>query len=279
MKLRSPETVIPTVYRVGGTSLITPPVSQPQTTGVAVATDPTPIPEKADVAVHAEFKPMTSDASVATVAPVIEEPQAIEGSIVLPPIMAPVTEEPQVTERSTELPLLPTPPPFAPGTASETVQQFADFWRDEPSGSGEANDEIQKEMIQTTADIPSLFSAFMEKHPLPKETALRATFVSDVNVEDGQMFPAGAEFVKCWRIRNDGESAWPETTRVTFVAGDRMPAFGGAPLSYTVGSVETGKTVDVNAYDMKAPEIPGKYVGYWRLSDGTKPFGQSVWCE
>ena len=32
--------------------------------------------------------------------------------------------------------------------------------------------------------------------------------------------------------------------------------------------------------EMKAPEVPGKYVSSWRLSDGNgNLFGQSVWVE
>ena len=78
---------------------------------------------------------------------------------------------------------------------------------------------------------------------------------------------------------NDGEIAWPESTELVFVAGDRLLAFEDAPVRYHVGKVEPSALVDVYAADMKAPEVPGKYVGYWRLSADSKPFGQSVWCE
>lgn len=31
---------------------------------------------------------------------------------------------------------------------------------------------------------------------------------------------------------------------------------------------------------LKAPDVPGRYVGYWRLSDGQgNLFGSSVWIE
>jgi len=109
---------------------------------------------------------------------------------------------------------------------------------------------------------------------------LKADFVDDDNVEDGQVFPAGAEFVKSWRMQNAGSGAWPESTEIMFVAGDRMPAYAGAPLRYHVGRVEPGDLSYVCAMDLKAPEEPGQYVGYWRLvdGDGTR-FGNSVWCN
>ena len=257
LKMRCPDVVIPTVYRVGGTSLIAPsPATQVQTSTVATTTDPAP--EKLDVAVHAEIKPETCDASVAAVTQMADGTGSIGCSLVLP-----------------------SPPPFAPGTAIETVQQFSDLWRDELSKAREADTNVSREQTQNEDDLSmtSLLSAFIAKHPIRQPSTLRATFVSDVNVEDGQVFPPGAEFVKGWSIRNDGNDTWPEATCVTFVAGDRMPAFDNAPLSYHVGAVEPGSAIDVYANDMKAPDIPGKYVGYWRLSDGREPFGQSIWCE
>ncbi|EJD04203.1 uncharacterized protein FOMMEDRAFT_167441 [Fomitiporia mediterranea MF3/22] len=298
VKLRSPDVVIPTVYRVGGTSLIDTPIRQPETIGVAIETDP--LPEKTDVSVHANIKGKTSDAAVATTPSILDDEESPERSVTDASVHADIKDktsdaamattpsildDEESLERSVVMPILPTPPPFMPSMPSELVQQFADLWRDEPTKLGEASNAPKKAMTRSEANdadvpsFPSLFSAFMAKYPPVPKNVLHAVFVSDVNVEDGQVFPPGAEFVKSWRIRNDGVMPWPETTRITFVAGDRMPAFNGAPLSYHVGGVEKGTTVDVNAYDMKAPEIPGKYVGYWRLSDGIEPFGQSVWCE
>lgn len=314
VKLRSPDVIIPTVYRVGGTSIIDEPVLQPQCSTVSVATDPEPEKadaavlaeaqtekadasvfaeaiveksdasvhaeartEKCDAAVHTEIKPEKSDASVSASAEMKTEKSDASVTAVAPAKV-------EATDRSVVMPVLPTPPTFAPGTSTETVQQFAELWRDEPLKVAEANAEVEtSETVQARPDfptLPSLFKTFMTNRPSPfSKPVLKAAYVSDVNIQDGQVFPPGAEFVKCWRIRNDGEAAWPESTRIVFVAGDRMPAFEGAPLSYRVGKAEVGATIDVTAFDMKAPEIPGKFVGYWRLSDGSEPFGQSVWCE
>ena len=29
----------------------------------------------------------------------------------------------------------------------------------------------------------------------------------------------------------------------------------------------------------QAPDVPGKYVSYWRLHDGNEFFGSSIWVE
>ncbi|KAI5121307.1 hypothetical protein M0805_003775 [Coniferiporia weirii] len=251
LKMRSPDTVIPTVYRVGGASLITPSTQPHHSTDIAVATDP--LPEKVDASVHAELRAETTEAAVSTSSATIRNLPA---------------------ECSVDLPVLPTPPLFTPFTSLRDSLPVV-HCVNQPS---ERSEEVTDVKVQGSPNAP-LISTFLEEVSRRRSGILRAAFVSDVNIEDGQIFPAGAEFVKSWRIQNDGETVWPESTRVVFVAGDRMPAFDGAPLSYHVGRVEPGVTVDINAADMKAPDVPGKYVGYWRLSDGMKLFGQSVWCD
>ncbi|THH05229.1 hypothetical protein EW145_g4951 [Phellinidium pouzarii] len=252
LKMRSPDTVIPTVYRVGGADLILPAIRQPHATGIAVATEPEP--ERTDTSVYAE--PETSYAAVST-------SQAS-------------TIEPALVHCRTDPPLHSTSPLTFVTTFSESQPVVDQLLLTDHSSK---LDEEGAEQMTQTPEVTPLILSFLANFGRYKDTVLRATFVSDVNIADGQIFPAGAEFVKSWRIQNNGEIAWPESTRVIFVAGDRMPAFDGAPSSYHIGEIGPGVTVDVYASDMKAPDIPGKYVGYWRLNDGTKPFGQSVWCD
>lgn len=130
------------------------------------------------------------------------------------------------------------------------------------------------EMIQTpnaTGIVtPTLFSGF----PNVTHTAgtrpqpVSAAFVEDVNVVDGTTFPPGAEFIKSWRMINDGNVDWPADTVLTFVGGARLAAFKDAPLHYDVGRVKSGDTVDVWAGDLKAPEDEGLFSSFWRLRKG-----------
>jgi len=109
--------------------------------------------------------------------------------------------------------------------------------------------------------------------------SLSATFVADITVPDGQIFPPGAEFVKCWRVLNDGGCDWPETTELVFVAGDALVIDKQSQIS-TVGSVKAGVEVDLWTGELKAPDAAGRYVGCWRLRDEKgNLFGNSIWIE
>ena len=111
-----------------------------------------------------------------------------------------------------------------------------------------------------------------------EDAPLRASFVADNNISDGQIFPPGAEFVKSWRMRNDGPGSWPADTELVFVAGDRLMT--DTSERFKVGAVPPGEEVDVWTGEMKAPDVPGKYISYWRLCDSKgRRFGHSIWIE
>jgi len=109
---------------------------------------------------------------------------------------------------------------------------------------------------------------------------LLAEFLQDITVPDGQIFPPGAEFVKCWRFLNGSERDWPESTVLLFVAGESLARDESSSQSVEVGSVQAGSEVDLWTGELKAPDIPGRYVGYWRLSDGEgNLFGDVIWVD
>ncbi|KDQ63127.1 hypothetical protein JAAARDRAFT_29129 [Jaapia argillacea MUCL 33604] len=132
----------------------------------------------------------------------------------------------------------------------------------------------------TNANSTRPTSIFSNLSQPRSDVALRATFLSDNNIPDGQIFPPGAEFVKSWRMVNDGEREWPETTEMVFVAGHKLGTDAAGVEKFRVGHVAAGEEINVYTSDLKAPEYPGKYVSYWRLSDGQgTQFGQSVWVD
>jgi peptidoglycan hydrolase-like protein with peptidoglycan-binding domain len=111
-------------------------------------------------------------------------------------------------------------------------------------------------------------------------------FVADVSLPDGTGVTPGHGFTKTWKLRNDGENAWPETTALVFVKGDRLHQEDVQP----VGKVEPGQEIDVSV-EMIAPVPAGRYVSFWRLSalgeaerNRNRPpliagFGQRVWMQ
>ena len=83
--------------------------------------------------------------------------------------------------------------------------------------------------------------------------------------------------MKSWRLMNEGPVPWPADTRLVFVGGLRMGSDEHVPNHYEVGAVAVGQAVDVWAGDMKAPDTPGHWTSYWRLSDGAgAQFGDRV---
>ncbi|KAG8917047.1 hypothetical protein FRC02_003391 [Tulasnella sp. 418] len=111
---------------------------------------------------------------------------------------------------------------------------------------------------------------------------ISASFVADNNIPDGHVLPTGARFQKSWKLRNDGDVAWPKDTQLTFVGGDRLGT--NEQETYYVGAehdseVKPGDLVDVKI-DFKAPDYPGRFASYWRLKDGQgKIFGHRMWCD
>jgi len=95
--------------------------------------------------------------------------------------------------------------------------------------------------------------------PVP-EAPLRATFISDNNISDGHLLPPGAEFVKSWKLVNDGVRDWPENTQLMFVAGDKLVSEENTVAK--VGKVTAGEEIDVWTGDMKVcPPFVGGELG------------------
>jgi len=134
-------------------------------------------------------------------------------------------------------------------------------------------------LLSQLLDSPSVtsLSSLADKKTV-EDAPLRASFITDNNIPDGQIFPPGAEFVKSWRMRNDGPGSWPAETELVFVAGDKLVI--DKTERFKVGSVSPGEEVDVWTGEMKAPDIPGKYISYWRLCDSKgRRFGHSIWVD
>jgi len=105
--------------------------------------------------------------------------------------------------------------------------------------------------------------------------ALSSCFVADVTVEDGTKVAPGAKFTKTWKLKNDGDRAWPEGTQFKHVYGPRMTEYEAVP----VPALAPGEEVDISV-DMVAPAEAGPQVSNWRLV-GPRGylFGHRVWAH
>jgi hypothetical protein len=88
-------------------------------------------------------------------------------------------------------------------------------------------------------------------NPTTINPSLSAKFLCHNTVPDGQIFPPGAEFVKSWRMLNDGAQDWPEMTEVVFAAGDSLTRDDIEPVRLQVGIVAAGSEVNVWTGELK----------------------------
>ncbi|MBT3338193.1 MAG: hypothetical protein HN855_08150 [Anaerolineae bacterium] len=100
-----------------------------------------------------------------------------------------------------------------------------------------------------------------------------AAFGSDVTIPDGTFFDPGDAFTKTWEIKNTGGCEWEADFQLIFSSGDQMSGTNNV-INTTVASGETG----VFSVNLIAPDTPGGYTGYWRLTnaEGTI-FGEAVY--
>ncbi|TFK56841.1 hypothetical protein OE88DRAFT_1730284 [Heliocybe sulcata] len=160
---------------------------------------------------------------------------------------------------------------------SRLANSLANLLSGRPESASAEAQEAHKE--QELADPFTDEAAPETRAETPVNVPLSMMGMTHNNIPDGQVFPPGAEFVKSWNVINDGEGDWPETTELVFVAGDRLVAGVDIP-KFKIGRVGAGEVVDIWTGELKAPEHPGKYVSYWRLSDGQgNQFGKSLWID
>lgn len=138
-------------------------------------------------------------------------------------------------------------------------------------------------LVSLTDSVPDapvqVEGSVLQVPPPPPLAPFHATFVADVTVTDGQIFPPGAEFVKYWRMINDCGRDWTEGTTCVYVGGANL-LIDPTSDSVKVGTVKAGEEVEVSTGELKAPDEPGHYVSYWRMRDDLgNLFGDSLWVE
>jgi len=118
-----------------------------------------------------------------------------------------------------------------------------------PTSSGSAtSSSYPRSLAELIHQLPALIPSNVGKLPEARES-LSAKFVDDVTVPEGQAFPPGAEFVKCWRLLNSSERDLPENTELVFVAGDPLSDSASPPV--LIGRVAAGAEFDVWTGELK----------------------------
>lgn len=129
-------------------------------------------------------------------------------------------------------------------TGLTTPRDFANVVNEAASA---ADLEISQATIAPSPAPSSVGGYDLLMTPDPQLVTLRAAYVADNNIPDGQIFPPGAEFVKSWKMMNDGYRDWPETTQLMWAAGDKLTE----QPAVRVGRVASGEEVDIWTGEMK----------------------------
>jgi len=120
--------------------------------------------------------------------------------------------------------------------------------------------------LYSTPILPSPTGTFYTVTPNPSTLTYgcnNLALIRDVTIESGTVMNPGTAFTKTWQVANNGTCDWLYLYELVFVSGDRMGG-NSRRLSTKVPPKEWRQF----SVDLDAPEEPGTYTGYWRLSDG-----------
>jgi hypothetical protein len=89
-----------------------------------------------------------------------------------------------------------------------------------------------------------------------------SAFIQDVTIPNNTKLNAGETFTKTWRIKNTGTCAWTAGYKFYFIGGQLF----GSDTRKIRSAVSVGGTIDISL-NMVAPNSPGTYSSYWRMTD------------
>lgn len=118
--------------------------------------------------------------------------------------------------------------------------------------------------------------AITEVFPTPTSTSRvseqgnvddKAVYVSDVTIPDGTIVKPGSTIVKIWSVKNTGTTTWKTAYQLAYVDGlkDAKEALN----IHLANEVKPALSVQVSV-TFTAPNEPGTYYSYWRLTNGDR---------
>ncbi|MFT3890420.1 MAG: NBR1-Ig-like domain-containing protein [Anaerolineales bacterium] len=124
---------------------------------------------------------------------------------------------------------------------------------------------FRQKFLTLTLLVVILFSQYIPHASAAAGICDWAKFITDVTVSDGTYFPAGAPFVKTWRLQNIGTCTWTKSYSLAFYSGEMLGAVTPVTLNK---EVKPGETVDVSV-NMMAPQKGGYHDSAWKLSNAS----------
>lgn len=119
-----------------------------------------------------------------------------------------------------------------------------------PNGNGNTNAGANADVADQASESTNATATATEYRTLTIPTGLKsrpmARYVRDITSPDGTTVPStpgGTQFVKTWRIRNDGDVAWPVHSVPTFSGGDVLEH---VIITSEVPRAQPGEEVDIS---------------------------------
>ena len=139
--------------------------------------------------------------------------------------------------------------------------------------------EEEKEKVPIRSSYLGFDSAKRRRDLETKKMIFNARFVRE-NFGDREKMGAGAQFIKSWTFRNNGETDWPLDALFIQTNGDNL---GASPVSIrdsiSSSPIKPGDEVTI-ILPLEAPQLAGKYCAFFRFVYGdNQRFGQKVWCD
>lgn len=168
---------------------------------------------------------------------------------------------PSPTSTMTQTPF-PTPTQFSTATSLPTSAQATVIYSSPTLGTVSPLTPVGDGTFITATLNPSALGAGCNN----------AAFIRDVTVADGTVFKPGQDFVKTWKVENNGSCKWLPQYSLILLSGTDMDA----------GNTKIQKTVEIGSWselsvNITSPKKEGTYTSYWRLADASGvPFGTTL---
>lgn len=118
--------------------------------------------------------------------------------------------------------------------------------------------------------------------PVPTQCIDSMAFVADLNLDDKNMtappiMAPGQDFVKSWRVLNNGTCDWTPDYALAYASGNRIEASMGGSTVPVGRTVKPGDMIDLSA-SLRAPQVYGTFQGFWQMRNTLgQSFGEVVW--
>lgn len=98
----------------------------------------------------------------------------------------------------------------------------------------------------------------------------------DVNIPDGTTMTPGQDFIKTWRVKNNGSCAWGAGYELIYAGYADQMAGQFQPLAEVV---QPGQETELSV-QFQAPDAAGEYVSAWQMSNPAgQPFEEIIFVK